>query len=334
MAGEQRHYGALDFLLGNIANGPKSLYFAATLVRVAQEREKPDTDRDPAYQARQLPRVRDRLEREQKNYFQPADQALFASFARRERAAGLAAPFPELASEIAALYSGTRVLDLDERLKMFSETLEQLRARRDPALELGFAIEKERDQMKERQDRWNGAISRLRPAWRAAVIAYAGKPVAPDANGTLRVSFAHVMGYQPRDAVLYQPQTTLSGMLQKYTGKIPFDAPAALLGAAKEHDFGPWQDALLKDIPIDFLADADTTGGNSGSPTVNARGELVGVNFDRVWENVANDFGYNPAVARNINADIRFLFWILDRVEHADPLLRELGVANPARSTR
>ncbi len=75
-----------------------------------------------------------------------------------------------------------------------------------------------------------------------------------------------------------------------------------------------------------FLADADTTGGNSGSPTVNGKGELVGVNFDRVWENVANDFGYNPEVARNVNVDVRYVLWMLDQVEDADALLRELGV--------
>jgi hypothetical protein len=334
IASDQRRYGTRDFLLSNIANGPKALYFAATLVRIAIERQKPDAEREAAFQERQLPRLRDRLEREQKNYFRPADEALFASFAHRAGGAGLTATFPESLPGIAALYSGTRVLDLDERLKMFAETVEQLHARRDPALEIGLAIERDRDEMKERHERWDGAISRLRPAWREAVIAYAGKPAAPDANGTLRVSFAHVSGYQPRDAVLYQPQTTLSGMLEKYTGKDPFDAPAALLQAAKERAFGPWQDRTLKDIPVDFLSDADTTGGNSGSPTVNGRGELAGVNFDRVWENVANDFGYNPAVARNINADIRYLLWILDRVEHADTLLRELGVASTSHGTR
>ena len=83
---------------------------------------------------------------------------------------------------------------------------------------------------------------------------------------------------------------------------------------------------MLGDVPVDFLADADRTGGNSGSPVVNGRGELVGVNFDRVWENVANDFGYNEAVARNVSVDVRYLLWILDRVEHADSLLKELGV--------
>ena len=78
-------------------------------------------------------------------------------------------------------------------------------------------------------------------------------------------------------------------------------------------------------IPLDFLADADTTGGNSGSPVINGRGELVGLNFDRVWENVANDFGYNPDVARNISVDIRFLMWLLE-VQKADGILKELGL--------
>jgi hypothetical protein len=314
---EQRKTWERDFLLGLIGSGPKALYFGTTLVRVALERQKPDADRDSAYQQRELPRVRERLEREQKNLFRPADEALLASFAKR---AGWRVDIP-------ALYSATKVLDVNERLKMFEETPEQLRVRHDPAIDLAFSIEKERDELKKRQDRWSGAISRHRPVWRAAVIAHAGRPVAPDANGTLRVSIAHVQGYEPRDAILYQPQTTLSGMIEKYTGKEPFDAPADVLAAAKAKDFGRWKDARLNDVAIDFLADADTTGGNSGSPVVNGRGELVGVNFDRVWENVANDFGYNPGVARNVSADIRYLLWMLDRVKHGDALLRELGLS-------
>ena len=84
----------------------------------------------------------------------------------------------------------------------------------------------------------------------------------------------------------------------------------------------------LKDVPVAFLADGDTTGGNSGSPVVNGRGELVGVNFDRVWENVANDFGYNPDVARNISVDVRYLLWVLETLngEAARGVLEEMGV--------
>jgi hypothetical protein len=150
------------------------------------------------------------------------------------------------------------------------------------------------------------------------VIAQAGKPLAPDANGTLRVSFAHVKGYSPRDGIVYLPQTTLAGMLEKHTGEEPFAVPKFVVDAAKQPN--------APQVPLNFLADADTTGGNSGSPVVNARGELVGLNFDRVWENVANDFGYNPAVARNISVDIRFFVWLLGDVQKADGILAELGV--------
>ena len=101
-----------------------------------------------------------------------------------------------------------------------------------------------------------------------------------------------------------------------------------MLAAAGQAPASRWADPRLEDVPVCFLADADTTGGNSGSPVLNARGELVGVNFDRVWENVANDFGYNPEVARNVSVDVRFLLWVL-AATHGDaaaPLLAELGV--------
>jgi hypothetical protein len=190
---------------------------------------------------------------------------------------------------------------------MFGESAAQLKARRDPMLDLAFALEPELRAFQTATRTQDGAVARLRPAWRKAVIVQAGKPVAPDANSTLRVSFAHVKAYSPRDGVIYTPQTTLAGMLEKHTGEEPFAVPPQVLAAAGAVDAAK--------VPLNFLADADTTGGNSGSPVVNGRGELVGVNFDRVWENVANDFGYNPEVARNVNVDIRFFLWLLEKVK-------------------
>jgi hypothetical protein len=209
-------------------------------------------------------------------------------------------------------------MDLAERLHMFDESVAQLKARGDPVLDFAFAFEPERKAWQTTVEARDGAIARWRPEWRKAVLAYAGRPVAPDANGTLRVSFAHVKGYSPSDGVFYEPQTTLAGMIAKNTGEEPFAVPSFILDAAKQGD--------AQHVPVDFLADADTTGGNSGSPVVNGRGEIVGINFDRPWENVANDFGYNPDVARNISVDIRFLRWMLEDVQNADDLLIELGL--------
>jgi len=319
--------------------GPKAIIFGSTIARSALERKKPEADRDSLYSLRNFTRHRDRIERAQKSWYEPADKAIFADWVNRalalpqgQRIAAIdrlfdgATTTETMRARIDTLYATSKIFDLGERMKMFDESVEQLQARHDPLVDLGFAIDADVRATIERREAWDGATSRLRPLWRRAVVAKAGKPVAPDGNSTLRVSFAHVKGYEPRDGVFYKPQTTLEGLVQKNRGTEPFDVPAVVLNAARKRLYGAWIDKALGDVPVNFLSDADTTGGNSGSPTVNGRGELVGVNFDRVWENVANDFGYNPDIARNVNVDVRYLLWMLDQVQDADGLLRELGV--------
>ncbi len=320
LAAGQRATATRDFLFGILQNGALALKQATTLVRLAAERAKPDAERDPDYMSRELPALQARLEREQTSFFEPADQALLASWLAQAGSLGAAERIAALDRpiDVAALYRATRVTSAAERLKMFEETTAQLHARRDPLLELAFALEPELRAWQMASRTRDGAVARLRPEWRKAVIAHAGKPVAPDANGTLRVSLAHVKGFTPRDGVFYTPQTTLAGMLEKHTGQEPFAVPERVMEAARRTDAAK--------IPLNFLSDADTTGGNSGSPVVNGRGELVGLNFDRPWENVANDFGYNPEVARNISVDVRFLIWMLKDVEKASALVAELGL--------
>ena len=327
LAAERRRTATRDYLFQAIQPGPLALKHATALVRLAAERAKPDAARDADYMEREWTRLRAAMERDQKSFYRPADEALFTCYVEHalnlgeeERIAAIDKVFQpdSIARTVHLLYEATRVTDGSERLKMFQESTEQLRARRDPMLDLAFLLEPELRAWQTAAKTHDGAVARLRPEWRRAVIAYAGKPVAPDANSTLRVSFAHVQGYAPRDAVFYTPQSTLAGMLEKNTGEEPFALPEKIVEAARGVDAAK--------IPIDFLANADTTGGNSGSPVVNGRGELVGANFDRVWENVANDFGYNPEIARNISVDVRFLLWLLKDVEKADGLLQELGV--------
>ena len=341
---ERRGTWERDFLLNQMKSGPKPLDLALTLARWAGEKAKPDLERDPDYQERNRERIAERLERDQKRLDPPTEAALLTDVLARFAALPEASRVPAVESLLGGardraairpraddLLARTRVIDLAERKRMFGESEEQLRARHDPLLDLAFALDRELRDLKERDDRFLGAVSRLRPRWQRAVIAHAGKPVAPDANSTLRVTFGRVKGYAPKDGVWMTPQTTVDGVVEKNTGEEPFAAPAELLAAAPKAPASRWADPKLKDVPVDFLADADTTGGNSGSPVVNGRGELVGVNFDRVWENVANDFGYNPDVARNISVDVRYMLWLMEVLHGtaAEPLLREMGALTP-----
>ncbi len=327
-----------DFLLGVARLGPKPLDLAMTLVRQAREAAKPDLEREPPFMDRNRDRLREGLRRDQARIDLPAEGALLADLLARFAALPKAAQVPAVerllaglpaganAARAAALVAGSRVTDLEERMKMLDESEQRLLARHDPRLDLAAGLDDALREADEREHRFSGAVSRLRPVWQRAVAAHAGRPLAPDANGTLRVSFAHVQGYSPRDGLEMEPQTRVAGVLEKQTGKEPFDAPEALLAAAGRAPASPWADPWLHDVPVCFLADADTTGGSSGSPVLNGRGELVGVNFDRVWENVANDFGYDPEVARNVSVDVRYLLWVLSTLEGeaARPLLREL----------
>jgi hypothetical protein len=169
-----------------------------------------------------------------------------------------------------------------------------------------------------------GAASRLRPALVEAERAFDPGRAYPDANGTLRVTYGTLQGYAPRDGVYHTPQTTLEGVAAK-AGPWPFDAPQPLLDAVKARRHGPYADLLLGSVPVNFLSDLDITGGNSGSPTLNAAGELVGLAFDGNIEGVASDWFFDARVARTIHVDSRYVLWYLDAVADADALLRELG---------
>jgi hypothetical protein len=153
--------------------------------------------------------------------------------------------------------------------------------------------------------------------------------VYPDANNSLRITFGRVLGYSPRDAVTYAPFTRLAGIVQKHSGVEPFAAPAGQLAAiAQGRGVAPYRLDSIGDVPVNFLSDVDSTGGNSGSPTLNARGELVGLLFDGNYESLASDWIYNPAVTRSIHVDARYMRWMMEHVDGAGHLLREIEAGN------
>ena len=151
-----------------------------------------------------------------------------------------------------------------------------------------------------------------------------GKDFYPDANLTLRVAYGHVKGYSPADGIYYIPYTTIKGIMEKDNPDIfDYNIPQRLRDVYAERDFGKWvnEDG---EVPVCFLATNHTTGGNSGSPVLDAEGNLIGLNFDRVWEGTMSDLVFDPEISRNIVLDIRYVLFVIDKVAGAGHLIEEL----------
>lgn len=147
----------------------------------------------------------------------------------------------------------------------------------------------------------------------------------PDANSTLRVAYGHVKGYSPADGIYYTPVSTLEGIMQKDNPAIyDYDIPQKLRDLYAAKDYGKW--AVNGTIPVAFIATNHTSGGNSGSPVLDANGNLIGVNFDRVWEGTMSDVVFDPEVCRNIAIDIRYALFIIDKLAGANHLLDEMVI--------
>ncbi len=158
----------------------------------------------------------------------------------------------------------------------------------------------------------------------AQMEVYKEKRFFPDANSTLRLTYGQVRGYEPRDAVQYGFQTYLDGVMEKYIpGDYEFDVPKKLIALYKTKDYGQYATADGR-LPVAFLGSNHTTGGNSGSPALDARGNLIGLNFDRVWEGTMSDLNYDPAICRNIMVDARYVLFIMDKFGGAGYLLDEM----------
>ncbi|MCF6168602.1 S46 family peptidase [Lutibacter sp.] len=165
---------------------------------------------------------------------------------------------------------------------------------------------------------------------KALMEVFPTKRFFPDANGTLRVTYGQVRGYKPRDAVYYEPVSYLEGVIEKYVpGDYEFDVPQKLLDLYKAKNYGQY--GKNGKMAVNFLGTNHTTGGNSGSPTIDAHGNLIGLNFDRVWEGTMSDMNYDPAICRNIMVDIRYVLFIIDKYAGATNLIEEMTLVHPKK---
>jgi hypothetical protein len=159
----------------------------------------------------------------------------------------------------------------------------------------------------------------------AALLEQHGGRLEPDANSTIRFTYGFFKGYKPRDAVYYDYLTTLAGVLEKETGEFPFSVPRKLKQLFQAREFGPYVDKKRGDIPTCFLNSTSVTGGNSGSPTLNAKGEMIGIIFDMTYESVTADYFIIPELQRTISVDIRYVLFVTEKFGGATHIIRELG---------
>jgi len=328
-----------DRALGAILSAGDLVSAALTIVRMAEERDKPDAARDPEFQERNWKRVEQRLVRLSTSYARAIDVTLLGlAFERLAKLPdGVRPAFvstilnnkldrPAIDNTLANIYK-TKLEDEKTRVNLFRKAKKaELAKSSDPLIKFALTLLPIFEASETRAKKFEGAMSQLRPRYFEALQQMRGSALAPDANGTLRVTYGTVRGYRPKpEAPVYRPFTTISEMVAKVTDKAPFDAPAKFVEAVRAKKFGNYVSPSLQEVPVDFLSDVDTTGGNSGSPTLNARGELVGLLFDGNYEAVASDVVFLPEITRSIHVDFRYVQWILD-VDGADNVLTELGV--------
>ncbi len=293
---------------------------------------------EEAYNKRKA-EVLTKLEESFKEYSPAVDQKLFEAlmelYVKDQKAENISPAFKKMLAEKGnsvtalseAVYSQTAFSSLDKIKKMLDKTMRD-------AVETNFTdiasvlyndiLKTYTSNVSPRLNDLQSEINRLqRNYMQAQMDVFSTKAFYPDANSTLRVTYGNVKTYQPRDGVKYDLQTYMEGVMEKYVpGDYEFDLPKKMIDLYNKKDFGRWGTNGRQ--PVCFIAANHTTGGNSGSPALNADGNLVGLNFDRVWEGTMSDINYDASICRNIMVDIRYVLFIVDKYAEAKNLIAEM----------
>jgi hypothetical protein len=328
-----------ELVLDYLVPSSNMLNFAYTVYEASIELRKKDVERESAFMDRNYPRTRERLLMTLKDYYEPTDKILLkkmlirATKLTKDKSTPAVQEMvrdrdPEEAIDtfIARAYAASKLNDENVLKEALTKSPKAVKKMEDPFIKLAIALYPTYQELKETRRARRGALDQLYAQLTDVKKSFLSTDFIPDANRTLRLTYGYIRGYRPSDGVYYHPITTVNGVIEKTTGQEPFDTPQNLIDLIESRDFGRFEHHKLKSVPTAILYNMDTTGGNSGSPVLNARGELVGINFDRAYEATINDFAWSEDYSRSIAVDIRYVLWITQKFGGAEHLLKEMGI--------
>jgi hypothetical protein len=332
---EKENYAHSELLISNILRLCTPLKNARTVFKVAENKPKPDIERESAYMDRNLDRTQERMFLGLKSYYPIAEKVILKELLNQARTLPEDQKFSafedlvtddEINTFIEHLYGTTKFASKDFLEAALNKSIDELEDMDDPAMMVINSLNPLLKNNKARTRKQSGVLNKLHPLIYDLKRQFNESGFIPDANSTFRLTYGYIRGYYPRDAMYCSPITTFNGVIEKTTGVEPFITPPELIDLYKQKNFGSFFNKQLNDIPVAILYNMDTTGGNSGSPVLNSKGQLVGVNFDRAWEATINDYAWNESYSRSIAVDIRYVLWITQKFAGADYLLEEMNV--------
>ncbi|HJR72370.1 MAG TPA: S46 family peptidase [Luteimonas sp.] len=329
-----------DLVFGQFSN-TGAVGTAVMLYRLSIERAKPDAERESGYQQRDLAAIEGGIKQMERRYQPTMDRELqrywlnqYVALPQDQRVEALdkwlGGGDQKAVGKAVDRLAKNKLGGTAERMKWFKADRKAFESSKDPAIQLAVAMMPTLLKQEEQRKTRMGETLVARPVYLQAVADYKkskGEFVYPDANSSLRITFGNVMGYTKVDGSKQQPFTKLEEVAAKATGTEPFDAPKPLLDAIAAKRYGGLTDKRLGTVPVNFLSDLDITGGNSGSPVLDARGRLVGLAFDGNWESVSSNWVFDPVMTRMISVDQRYMRWIMQEAYPAPQLLQELNVS-------
>lgn len=310
---------------------------AVQVYGIARELAKPEEERQPGLTDEALKEFGDGLVYTYNDYYEPVDKAMLLRVLKmaealpsNQRISGIDFIFntPGMTTEqwVNDAYASSKLKDLEFVKRIIGKSTSELEKLNDPFLKIAAGIYDLSDEAAKMNQAFGANVTALRKVYLEGLYEWKGSALYPDASGTIRFTWGPVKGYKPADAVWYYPFTTLQGVIDKNTNEEPFNAPPALLKLKADKDYGRWLDPDLNDVPVAFLNQCDITGGNSGSPVMNAKGEIIGIAFDGNWEAMTSNWQYDYNLQRCIAVDFRYVLYVTEKIGNAGFLLKEMGV--------